>query len=58
MDDCTRKRVEISGENYYLIVGSDWVMCTVPRENDPVMSETRKTVELLCEQITEILQMR
>ena len=56
--DCTRRRVEISGENYYLIVGDDSVMCTIPRENDPFMSETRKIVELLCEEITELLQLR
>ena len=56
--DCTRKRVEIGEENYYLVVGDDWVICTVPRENDPYMSDTRKIVELLCEEITEVLQLR
>jgi len=58
MGNCTRRRVEISGENYYILVGNDFVMGTVPRENDPIMSETRKIVELICEEITEIMQLR
>lgn len=44
-NDCTRTLVRIAEENFYLVVGETFVMCTVPRENDPVMSEKRVIVE-------------
>lgn len=52
---CKRKRVEIAGENYYLIVGKDWVQATVPRENAPENNDTRVVVETLCREITGLL---
>ena len=55
---CTRKRAIINGENYYLVVGDDFVEATVPRENDPAMSEARVIVESLCSAITRVMRSR
>lgn len=58
VEDCTRHVVSIGGENYYLLVGDEFVLCTVPRENDVFMSQTRETVETLCENITMLMKQR
>ena len=46
-EDCVKKTIIIDNENYYLVVGKSFVMATVPRENDPMMSATRMAVETL-----------
>ncbi len=43
---------------YYLLVGDDFAMVTVPRENDPMMSTTRMIAETICSEITELMQKR
>lgn len=53
VDSGIRKKVIINEENFYLYVSDKAVDCTVPRENDPIMSDTRKIVETLCREITE-----
>lgn len=58
VEDCTKKTVIIEGENYYLLVGDDFAMVTVPRENDPMMSTTRMIAETICSEITELMQKR
>jgi len=58
VDDCTRRIKNIDGENYYLIVGDEFVMATVPRENDPEMSKTRMIVETLCSDVTKLMEKR
>jgi len=57
-DTCTRTLVKIADENFYLVVGETFVMCTVPRENDPIMSEKRMIVETLCGAITAQMENR
>ena len=47
VDKCTKRTVVINNENYYLVVGDKFVHVTVPRENDPFMSETRQIAETL-----------
>jgi hypothetical protein len=53
----TGKRVKrvIRGENFYFYISPDFVCCTVPRENDPRMTEIREIVEAVCDVITEAL---
>lgn len=58
VEDCTRQAIVIDGERYYLVVGDTFVRCTVPRENDPVMSGPRKIVETICEAITCVMEKR
>ena len=57
-EDCTRAMIRIDDENYYLVVGDAFVMCTVPRENDPAMSQSRIMVETICREITRIMEFR
>ena len=54
-EKCTRQKVQIDGENYYIVVGDNFVTATVPRENDPQMTSTRKIVETLCDTITTLM---
>jgi hypothetical protein len=54
-DDCKRVRVPLNGENYYFSIGKDFISPTIPRENDPCMSEQRKLIEALCSGITKAL---
>jgi hypothetical protein len=54
-EDCTRKKVVINGENFYLIVGKEFIMCTIPRENDPNQSEVRSIVEQVCNAVSEVM---
>ena len=55
-----RRRTEIGGENYYIIVthgdNGPHVCATCPRENAPERMETRQVVERLCETITEMMR--
>lgn len=51
-ENCKKKTVVIDGENFYLAVGKNFAQVTVPRENDPFMTQTRKVAETLCREIT------
>lgn len=53
-DDCVRRRVEIDGKNYYVVVGETFVDITPPRENRPENLKTRVMLETLCREITSI----
>lgn len=55
-EDCTKKTVVIESENYYILVGDDFAMVTVPRENDPTMSKTRIIAETICSEISTELE--
>ena len=56
--DCLRVRVEILDENYYLLIGDDFVSVTVPRENDPMRSRERIIAETLCKNISAGMRAR
>lgn len=56
IDDGHRRLITIAGENFYLYVSPRSVFCTVPRENDPIMSKTREIVETICREITGFLE--
>ena len=58
VEDCTRVRVEIDKENYYITVGDDFVVPTVPRENHPAMFGTRRIIETLCKEISRVMELR
>lgn len=57
-EDCTKDTLVIDGENYYITLGEYFVMCTIPRENDPTMSNIRMAVETVCAKITEMMERR
>jgi hypothetical protein len=57
-EDCTRTTVKTDDGNFYLVVGDDFVIGTVPRENDPLMSKTRNIVETICAEITRVMKIR
>jgi hypothetical protein len=55
VDSGIRRKVVIGEENFYLCMFDDGaVFCTVPRENDPIMSGTRLIVETLCREISSV----
>ena len=54
-EDCIRKRVEIEGENFYIITGKDFCQATVPRENSRDSEKLRTIVDKVCDTITESL---
>ena len=55
-----RRRIEIGGENYYIIVtfgeNGPHVRATCPRENAPERREVRVVLEQVCETITEMMR--
>ena len=55
-----RRRIEIGGENYYIIVtrgeNGPHVCATCPRENAPENTHLRAVLETVCETITEIMR--
>lgn len=55
-----RRRIEIGGENYYIIVtfgeNGPHVCATCPRENAPERREVRVVLEQVCETITEMMR--
>ena len=55
-----RRRIEIGGENYYIIVtfgeNGPHVCATCPRENAPERREVRVVLEQVCETITEMIR--
>ena len=57
-EDRTRTAVKTDDGNFYLVIGDDFVIGTVPRENDPLMWKTRNIVETICTEITRVMKMR
>lgn len=55
-EPCVRKRIVVGGENYYLIMGKNFVQATVPYENRPDRLQERAIVEAICEAITEMME--
>lgn len=53
-ETCTRKKVVIDGENYYLTIGPNFVHPTTPYENRPENEKLRRIVETICDVITEV----
>jgi len=48
-----RRKIEIEGENFYVIIGKSFVDATVPRENSEDNRKLRTIVDKLCDCITE-----
>ena len=53
-EPCIRRKVEINGENFYLIIGKEFLQCTVPRENAPGQSKVRNIIERICEEVSSV----
>ena len=49
---CKRIKTVIDGENFYLIVGSNFVHATTPYENRPENHKLRVIVDSLCTEIS------
>jgi hypothetical protein len=52
-DPCKRVKTVIDGENFYLLIGMNFVDCTVPFENRPENVKLRTIVDTICRTITE-----
>ena len=55
-EDCIRKMIEIDGENFYIMIGKNFVDTTVPFENRPDRMKLRQMLDSICDCITEGLQ--
>ena len=55
-EECKRKRMEINGKNFYLVVGKDFIEATVPHENRPESLDLRNIVDTLCTEASELLR--
>lgn len=55
-----RRRIEIGGENYYIVVthgdSGPHVCATCPRENAPENRKMRNILETVCSTITEMMR--
>jgi hypothetical protein len=56
-ESCKRKRINIGGENFYLVVGKRFIDATVPHENRPENQDLRKTMDAVCAEATELLEL-
>ena len=57
-ETCLRKKIQVDGLNYYLIVGDDFVSATIPYENRPDHNEQRKLVDMICMEISTLMEAR
>ena len=55
-EKCKRKRIEIDGENFYLVVGKDFITATIPHENRPERLDLRNTVDTLCDGVSKLMK--
>jgi len=46
-------KIIIDGENYYLVVGKNFVHATTPHENRPENEKLRRIVDAICHEVTE-----
>ena len=53
-----RHRIEISGENYYILLTDNHLDLTLPYENRPENIEQRVLLNTLCKEISKLMQMR
>jgi len=51
-DACIRKKVVIADENFYLLIGKNFVFATTPFENRPENAKLRQIVDTICYEIT------
>ena len=56
VERCQRHKIQINGENFYLVIGKTFVCCTVPDENKAKTLLLRKIVDELCENISGIME--
>lgn len=52
---CKRIKIVVDEENFYLIVGSNFVHATTPYENRPENHKLRVIVDTLCTEITRAM---
>ena len=54
-EQCRRRRVEIGGHNFYLIVGKTFIDATIPHENRPENMELRQIIDTLCLEVSALM---
>jgi hypothetical protein len=56
IDSGIRRRVEIDGENYYIVVTPNSVTITTPFENRPENIQRRLVIDRLADEITATME--
>lgn len=57
VDDCIRRRVEIDGIEYYIILSHSFVALKHPYEHRPENWDTTIRMNRVCEALSETMQM-
>jgi len=50
---CIRRKVVIDDENFYFVIGPNFVHATTPHENRPENEKLRRIVDAICHEVTE-----
>ena len=53
-EDCERRKVVVGKENYYLVIGKNFLHVTIPDENHPDREHERLAMEKICEEINKV----
>jgi hypothetical protein len=55
-EDCKRHRVELrNGDNFYFMMGENFIQCCPPNENRPENLKTRMLLDDFCDAITKVM---
>jgi len=55
-EECKRHKVTLrNGENFYFIMGNDFIQCSPPFENRPENMKTRMLLDDFCDAITKVM---
>lgn len=57
-ENCIRVKQNIGGTDYYIILGDDFLMIKYAFENRRDEWEDREKLELLCEKVTEMMEVQ
>jgi hypothetical protein len=50
---CIRRKIVLDEENFYLLIGKNFVLATTPFENRPENEKLRRIVDAICHEVTE-----
>jgi len=51
-EPCIRRKVVIDDENFYFVIGPNFVHATTPHENRPENEKLRRIVDAICHEVT------
>ena len=52
-EPCIRRKIIIENENFYFVIGPNFVHATTPYENRPENEKLRRIVDAICHEVTE-----